>query len=145
MRNGTANGTVLLRELIQPLEKMIKHLLITITLSLFLYPALAQEQPKIAPATPKTFELVNFSGKLNESKLKLNWAIENNETVYGFELQKSTDGVEFKAAAVIFSSEKQGLELYQCPDKMQEEQAYYRLKMVAKNGAISYSNVISFL
>ena len=87
--------------------------------------------------------LKNFKGTLVGDKVQLQWTVAENENNKFFELQKSSDGKEFKSIAVINSTTKAGEEGYQFSDALQG-QSYYRLKLVNKNNIRMYSNVAYF-
>jgi hypothetical protein len=87
--------------------------------------------------------LKNFKGTLTGDKVHLQWTVAENENNKYFEIQKSSDGKDYKTVAVINSTLKAGEEAYQYLDALQGH-SYYRLKLVTKNNIRMYSNVTYF-
>lgn len=87
--------------------------------------------------------LKNFKGALFGNKVQLQWTVAENENNKYFEVEKSSDGKEFKSLATMQSTEKKGDESYQFTDALQG-QGYYRLKLVNNNNIRMYSNVTYF-
>ena len=89
-------------------------------------------------------KLENFVGNLVNNKLRLEWTIAENHDADRFELLKSADGKNFKMAALVFSSEKKGREVYGFVEKVKKEtKMYYRLRMIGRDNKIELSNVIT--
>jgi hypothetical protein len=86
--------------------------------------------------------LLSFVGNLNDGKVRLLWAVAQNEDDDHFEVEKSTDGRNFKTAAVVMTSLKGGAESYSYSEVMNAEKVYYRLKMFDKNEVITYSKTV---
>jgi hypothetical protein len=90
-------------------------------------------------------KLVRFSGAVTADKLRLDWTVSSNELGNHFELQKSNNGSNFETRAFVLNTNKAGDELYSFTDAAPVGgKVYYRLKMVDKDQAITYSNVIFF-
>ncbi len=51
-------------------------------------------------------KFISIDGILTEEKVKLTWNISGNETAEMFEVEKSTNGINYSMAALVFSSEK---------------------------------------
>lgn len=92
--------------------------------------------------TTLPLQLLQFSGAV-AAKTALAWKVASNETGLLFEVQRSK-GSAYQSIATVFTTEKAGDETYQFADVAAKEQTSYRLKMVNKDGTITYSNVISF-
>lgn len=89
-------------------------------------------------------KLINFQGSVQGNKGQLKWAVAENETGNHFEVLRSTDGRNFAAAGVVFINGKVGAESYSFADGVElNAVTYYQLKIVNKNGSITYSNVIT--
>ncbi|HKC36050.1 MAG TPA: hypothetical protein VKB95_08305, partial [Chitinophagaceae bacterium] len=54
----------------------------------------------------------NFSANSTNSSNRLTWVIENNRAVNSFEVERSTDGKDFRIVAVFIATEKFGTENY---------------------------------
>jgi hypothetical protein len=94
-------------------------------------------------AFPLPIKLVSFSGSLSASSVQLKWIVDDNETGNFFELEKSEDGKEYKTTALVLVSSTTGKASYSYTDKAAST-TYYRLKIVNKDGSISYSKVLLF-
>ncbi|HKC34661.1 MAG TPA: T9SS type A sorting domain-containing protein [Chitinophagaceae bacterium] len=90
--------------------------------------------------------LTSFQGNINkENKATLQWTIANNEIVDQFEVQRSYDGNEFKTIGIVFASEKKDIEDYMFYEKISSfDKVMYRLKLIDKNNAVSYSRILVF-
>lgn len=85
--------------------------------------------------------LKSFRGQLSGDKAQLEWTVAENENNSYFEVEKSSDGKEFKSIAHIKSTAKVAEEVYSYSDPLQPH-AYYRLKLVSKNNIRMHSNVV---
>ena len=90
--------------------------------------------------------LVSFQGNINKNnKVALQWRVENNTTTDQFEVQRSNDGIEFKTIGIVFASEKNGIEDYMFYETISSfNKVMYRLKMIDKQKAVSYSKILVF-
>jgi hypothetical protein len=59
-------------------------------------------------------------------------------------VERSTDGKNFEAAAVMFATEKTGNEVYNYSEINETSKVYYRLKMTDESDVVSYSKVLMF-
>ena len=85
----------------------------------------------------------NISGVQVNSNNRLGWTIENNRAAYSFEIEKSTDGKEFKIIAVILASEKYNTESYTYTDSAGgADMTMYRFKILSKRNYFFYSRII---
>lgn len=97
------------------------------------------------PPVVLPIKLIRFAGNASAEKVQLNWNVASNETGDYFELEKSNNGASFKTQTLILNTDKEGEETYSFIDVAPfTDKVYYRLKMVNKGGAVSYSNIISF-
>lgn len=87
--------------------------------------------------------LKSFQGVLAGENVQLQWTVAENENNNYFEVEKSTDGNDFKSVAVIKASARVAVESYSFSDPAQTK-AYYRLKLVSKANIRMYSNVVFF-
>ena len=90
---------------------------------------------------PLPVKLLNFQGGLSKTQTQLNWTVAENETGNYFEVERSSDGKNFTAVAVVSTTQKQGNESYMYNEAAQAS-AYYRLRIVNKDKSASYSKVI---
>lgn len=85
----------------------------------------------------------NFSASSTNSNNRLNWVIANNRAVNSFEVEKSTDGKDFKVIAVLLATEKFGTENYTYADTgTGADKAMYRLRILNKSQHDFYSRII---
>jgi type IX secretion system substrate protein len=91
--------------------------------------------------------ITNFSASLLNKKTVFNWSVMNNYEINNFEIEMSSDGVQFSPFQLITSTPSQLLNAnYQSTNDLQEKlsgKVYYRLKMVHKNDEVSYSKIIA--
>lgn len=88
-------------------------------------------------------ELISFNAFLHEQKIELKWETASEINSSHFEIEKSSDGVNFDFLKKITSHHNsQNQEAYQFYDfDLSNEYQYYRLKMVDFNGEYKYSNI----
>lgn len=86
--------------------------------------------------------LLNFKGKVNNNKIVLSWEVGENETADMFEVEKSTDGVNFIMAALVFGTDKAALDNYEFYEKAGNHKVLYRIKLIDKNKKAAYSTVV---
>jgi hypothetical protein len=91
--------------------------------------------------TTLAIQLKSFQGLLADQNALLQWNVADNESGNLFELQKSTDGREYKTIVIVSTTQKQGDENYTFKDHLQAS-AYYRLKIINNNRSATYSNVL---
>jgi hypothetical protein len=75
----------------------------------------------------------------DEKRVSISWSIKNSMPTNYFEIQKSTDGVNFKTIALVLGPDPKQLkgDSYGCFDKYvrkEAKHAYYRLKHIDING-----------
>jgi hypothetical protein len=76
----------------------------------------------------------------------LNWSVDSNEATDKFEVERSFDGVNFKMAALVFTSEKKGNEDYKFFERLKSgDKVYYRIKRWYNNETIKYSKIVCLL
>ena len=85
----------------------------------------------------------NFSANSTNSCNRLTLTIANNRAVRSFEVEKSTDGKEFKVIAVLIATEKYGTETYTYADTaIGVDKIMYRLRILNKSQYDFYSRII---
>ena len=89
-------------------------------------------------------KLLDFTGKLNGTKVDLFWATSSESNSSHFEVEHSTDGQEFKAFTIVRAKGTSNSESnYAAIDPLPVKGLnYYRLKMVDKDGAYDYSKIV---
>ncbi len=96
---------------------------------------------------PLPLELISFNGKIKENQALLQWETSNEDNTSHFEVERSTDAKLFEKTGLVSASGNSVNSKYSYTDKDADKQGapllYYRLKIVDKDGKISYSQVIS--
>jgi hypothetical protein len=91
-------------------------------------------------------KLINFKGSLKNRISKLAWMMSaNTETDY-FEVERSLNSSDFQVVGKIGVEPKSSMQSYSFDDDITGINApllYYRLKIKANNGAVSYSSIVT--
>jgi hypothetical protein len=129
--------------------KLTTNKILALTLCLTLLtslPAQSSTTPftAITPFTssPTSVKVISFESIVSNNKVLLNWTIEGNKDADQFEVEKSINGKPFVMAALVFASEKTDKDNYQFYEKKTKEKITYRIKVIQKDGSVSYSEVI---
>lgn len=88
--------------------------------------------------------IISFNCTLQNDRVWLNWTVDKNQDAYQFEVEKSSDGVNFKMAALVFGTDKPETDHYQFYEKAKSTKTYYRLRIVYNDNTIKYSEIITF-
>ena len=92
---------------------------------------------------PLPIQLISFNASLVNNKAQLKWFVAENETGNRFEIEKSTDGTNFTGIGIVLLTSKTGTQDYAFNEGVELTGAgFYRLKIVNKTGAITYSNIV---
>lgn len=118
--------------------------------SLFIVSSYAQnDDPPTLPNDPEgitdflPLTLVSFSATLQNSTTQLYWKTTNEVNVRNFSIEKSNDGINFYAIATV-NANNNPVNNYEFTDNSAIQQvAYYRLKMIDKDGSFQYSFIIT--
>jgi len=86
----------------------------------------------------------NFSGNSTNSSNRLSWTIASNQSVSSFEVEKSTNGKDFKSIAVLAVTEKFNTENYTYADTaISADKIMYRLRVLIRGSQNDfYSRII---
>jgi type IX secretion system substrate protein len=85
----------------------------------------------------------NFSASNTNSCNRLTWTIENNRAVNSFEVERSTNGKDFKLISILLATEKFNIENYTYADTaIHADTIMYRLRILTKAQHDFYSRVI---
>ena len=86
----------------------------------------------------------NFSANPTNSFNQLSWTIASNQAVYSFEIEKSTNGNDFKTIAVLATTEKLNAENYTYADTANSaDKIMYRLRVLIRRSQNDfYSSII---
>ena len=92
-------------------------------------------------------KLLGFNGNASNGQVKLNWTVSANNPISLFEVERSTDGINFSSVSQLYAfqdnSQISRYSAIDIPDGVSPGQVYYRLKITGKTGNISYSKTIS--
>lgn len=96
--------------------------------------------------SPLPLQLVNFTGKQQNESIMLNWETASEKDMSHFEVEQSTNGINFVRIDQIKAKNKPYTSKYFSTDygKWATNIKYYRLKMVGFDAKIEYSQVLSF-
>lgn len=110
---------------------------------------------KYTPQYAIPVHLVSFKGSLTDNKIRLSWVTENEEKFSHYEIQRSTNGVDFYKIGIQKSNAGRSKNEYSYIDKTLNEELvidngqnrknaklYYRLKMIDKDATFSYSTIV---
>jgi len=88
-------------------------------------------------------ELVSFTHEIKDDQIILKWSTATELNNYGFEIQRSVDGSEFrKIAFVTGNGNSSSPKNYNYNDKDVSGFLSYRLKQLDNNGGFTYSPVV---
>lgn len=89
--------------------------------------------------------ITNFQVVKEQNKVVINWATDKASNTNYFEVEKSTDGKNFKTVAYVLGADptKTDCECFGCFDKIsgRAKESYYRLKHVNTDGNVQFSEV----
>jgi hypothetical protein len=92
-------------------------------------------------------ELLTFKGSLQDNAAFLQWNTDNEINTSHFVVERSLDGQSFDKIGNVSANGSNASAKYSYTDKDADKQSsstlYYRLKIVDKDGAFTYSNIIS--
>ena len=117
---------------------------IAILLSVLLMNSVTVGQTQLAENVKINF--TNFKVNHIHNKIAIDWATDNKAAANYFEIERSSDGVNFKTIAMVLGPDQKqtGCDCYECFDKpdFRIKRYYYRLKHVSINGEIEMSETI---
>jgi hypothetical protein len=90
-------------------------------------------------------KMLSFTGNRTNDDINLNWAVAANEMADRYEVQRSTDGINFTTVGSVRSTDKTGNQSYAYKSTdTDSEQSFYRLRIFNKNGQVEYSETLLF-
>jgi len=91
-------------------------------------------------------EFLQLTGVLQSGNVRLNWVVIATKEVDRFEVERSTDNVNYiktgTVSDVVKLNEQQGFTFNDDVSNVNKEIIYYRIKVIGKAGEIQYSNVL---
>lgn len=89
--------------------------------------------------------LLNFDArKISSGSAFITWSISSNSNAQQFEVLKSTDGRNFFTSGLINAQDRQFNYSF-TDNNLQSGTSYYRLRMIDKNGLVSFSQTVAVL
>ncbi len=88
-------------------------------------------------------KLLSFSGTAQSGYNELNWQIAEEHNLARYEVEYSTDGLNFQQAGVVLAAASSSYRFKH--NIVTSKRLYYRLKMVDLDGKSGYSNTISLI
>lgn len=90
-------------------------------------------------------KLVKFAATRQQCKTLLNWETANEQNFSHFEVEYSINGSSFTKAGVIAGKGNASGNIYHFGYDQPEGRAWYRLKMLDKDGNITYSDILTII
>jgi hypothetical protein len=113
-----------------------------VLLSCFSVASAQQSNSPFTTPSPSSPAIVSFNCQKDSARILLNWTVNTNEQAYMFEIERSTDGIYFGMAALVFGTDKADNEQYKFFGKEQESKVFYRVRIVHRDKTFSYSDTI---
>jgi trimeric autotransporter adhesin len=94
----------------------------------------------------KNIIITNFTVYAKDAKIVIEWATDAAAATNYWEVQRSTDGTQFSAIALVLGADpRQEGDRYQYMEKLKDTKnatAYYRLRHIGADGKEQLSNII---
>ncbi len=94
----------------------------------------------------KIINITNFTVYAKDAKIVIDWATDAAAATNYWEVQRSTDGTQFSAIALVLGADpRQEGDRYQYMEKLKDTKnatAYYRLRHIGADGKEQLSNII---
>ena len=88
-------------------------------------------------------DAIKVAGIFQQNKVLLNWNVLSQLNISSYEVERSTDAVNFKPVAAINTINNTGNYNYTDASLPLAENIYYRIKQISNNNAVVYSNIIT--
>jgi hypothetical protein len=99
-------------------------------------------QPSLAMGAILPMQLLYFTTGRQNGRDELRWQVAENESGSHFEVEESRDGQFFSTIFSVPCTPESGRVSYRLELSTRQVMGYYRLKLVNRNGSISYSQTI---
>jgi hypothetical protein len=102
------------------------------------------DQPVLISTTEvgKPAKLITFSGQIQDSKVLLEWTVEENETADQFLVERSKDGKNYDVAAYVFGTDQPAIGRYRFYEKAGNQKLHYRIRLINKNNQTEFSSAL---
>lgn len=84
----------------------------------------------------------NLKAVASGNRIILNWEVADNKETDQFEIEKSTDGRNYKLVALVFGSEELNNAEYMFYEKASGKTVHYRVKLISKDRGTAYSKPV---
>jgi hypothetical protein len=94
---------------------------------------------------PQALRLISFAAHEKSGLATINWQVEDDVELLGYDVQRSIDGIHFEKITDRTSNKNPGLNNYSALDyvsNIDKEKIYYRLVMQHNNGKQLYSQIV---
>jgi len=90
-------------------------------------------------------QMISLTGNRSGDNINLNWNVAANEMASHYEVQRSTDGINFTTIGSVNAGSQIGNQsfVYNTTDQ-NTERSFYRLRIFNKSGQVEYSSIVSF-
>lgn len=84
-----------------------------------------------------------FNGQIFDKSIKLHWIVQDNDNNSYYEVQRSNNATNFITIGTVFNNNSKDYQFIDTNILLSVSQkCYYKLKIVDRNGSISYSNIL---
>jgi hypothetical protein len=91
---------------------------------------------------PLATSLLNFNATLQSRRVKLDWAVTEQESLYGYEVERSADNITWTKIGYVNANGTTGTHTYQLEDAQPlTGTSYYRLRIIEATGMNRFSPV----
>lgn len=119
--------------------RSIRNSLVIIIFLFFVFNTNAQQVEN------ERINITNFQVVKEQNKISIKWATNSESLTNYFEVEKSTDGKNFKTVAYVLGADpnQKDCGCFSCFDKIdtKSKESFYRLKHVNENGIVQFSDV----
>jgi hypothetical protein len=96
---------------------------------------------RLQDVTTLSTSFISFTGNRINAKNTVTWIADEHTNITLFEVEKSRNGSSFNSIAQVHESSSASYS-YTDEQSIYDQTAYYRLKMIPKNGSVTYSGIV---
>lgn len=120
-------------------KKIFQGIIVLVVFSLIHIVSLGQ----VVATDPARINFTSFTVNSNQKGIKIDWATDNKKPTNYFEIERSSDGINFKTIAMVLGPDPKqpSCDCYESFDKPKSKakKYFYRLKHVSADGEIELS------
>ncbi len=99
---------------------------------------------KITASNPVPLKLISFNVVKQNNQHQINWQVTEQQIGDGFVIERSYNNVDFQPIQTVTATEEKMIANYSVMlNPIVEQLCFYRLKLINKNGAVSYSSIVA--